>query len=353
MKKLLSTLTLALVLTLSACGNSETAETEAPETAPVESEAVETAPVETETASDEDSYYPVTITNYNYAGEEVEYTFEKAPERVVAVYQTGIETLIALGLEDHVIASYGLDEAISPQYAEGFENMNYDDSVFMPDKETVTLLEPDMVISWSSFFGDNRIGDVSNWHENDVATYITTNTRRGDHARTLENEYQDILNLGKIFNKEAEAQALVDEVKAEIETALANAPQGESVKVAILEPYEGAITNYGADSLPGDMVTQLGGELVLPVDGTIGKEDVIASNPDVIFVIYLPYVGEHPESIMQNQLDYFLTDSAFDSLTAKQNNKIIPVTLVDVFACGSRAINGIETLSEGMYQDGN
>ncbi len=346
MKKLLATLSLTCTLGLTACGGGDVAET----TTPTEALPVEATPVVTESV--EDSHYPVTITNYNYAGEEVEITFEKAPEKVVAVYQTGIETLIALGLEEHVVASYGLDEAISPQYAEGFENMNYDDSVFMPDKETVTLLEPDMVISWSSFFGDNRIGDVQPWNENGVATYITTNTRRGGHARTLENEYQDIMNIGTIFNKEAEAQAIVDEVKAEIETVLANVPEGETVRVAILEPYEGAITNYGANSLPGDMVLELGGELVLPEDGTLGKEDVIAADPDVIFVIYLPYVGGHPDSIMAEQLSYFYDDSAFDSLIAKQNDKIIPVTLVDVFACGPRAINGIKTLSEGMYQVG-
>ena len=51
--------------------------------------------------------YPVTITNYDYAGREVSYTYNQAPERVVAVYQGSIETMIALGVEDHVIASYG------------------------------------------------------------------------------------------------------------------------------------------------------------------------------------------------------------------------------------------------------
>lgn len=43
--------------------------------------------------------YPVTITNYDYAGNEVSYTYQQAPRRVVAVYQGSIETMIALGLE--------------------------------------------------------------------------------------------------------------------------------------------------------------------------------------------------------------------------------------------------------------
>ena len=63
-----------------------------------------------ETASNEisvsqtDSHYPVTVESYNYAGDVVTTTYEKAPERVIAVYQGSIETMLALGLEEHVVA---------------------------------------------------------------------------------------------------------------------------------------------------------------------------------------------------------------------------------------------------------
>ena len=59
-----------------------------------------------------DSHYPVTITTYNYLKEPVEITFDKAPERVVAIYQNSIETLLALGLEDKIVAAAGLDHDV-------------------------------------------------------------------------------------------------------------------------------------------------------------------------------------------------------------------------------------------------
>ena len=102
----------------------------------------------------------VTITNYKYAGEPVTYTYEKAPEKVIAVYQGCIETMIALGLEDHVLASYGLDNEVKDEWKDGFAQMNYDETVFAPDKETVTLLEPDMIFSWGSYFGEKKLGDA-------------------------------------------------------------------------------------------------------------------------------------------------------------------------------------------------
>lgn len=94
-----------------------------------------------------DAHYPVTITNYNYAGEEVTTTYEKAPEKVLAVYQGSIETMIALGLEDHVVASYGLDNEVKEEWKDGLSKMHYDESVFAPDKETVTAMAPDMILS--------------------------------------------------------------------------------------------------------------------------------------------------------------------------------------------------------------
>ena len=42
--------------------------------------------------------YPLTITTYDYDGNEIETTYEKAPEKVLAVYQGSIETMLKLGL---------------------------------------------------------------------------------------------------------------------------------------------------------------------------------------------------------------------------------------------------------------
>ena len=50
--------------------------------------------------------YPLTITTYDYEGNEVETTYEKAPEKVLAVYQGSIETMLALGLEDRLCLLY-------------------------------------------------------------------------------------------------------------------------------------------------------------------------------------------------------------------------------------------------------
>ena len=100
--------------------------------------------------------YPLTITTYDYDGNEIETTYEKAPEKVLAVYQGSIETMLALGLEDHLVATAGLDNEVPEDLKEAFSKTNYLDE-FTPSLETVTMLEPDMILSWSSLFSDKNL----------------------------------------------------------------------------------------------------------------------------------------------------------------------------------------------------
>ena len=93
MKKILTCLLCAaLCLSMAACqSNSETPAQE--ETAKVEQkEEAQEAPEATEQAEESSSsetstQYPLTISTYNYAKEPVEYTFEKAPERVITFWR--------------------------------------------------------------------------------------------------------------------------------------------------------------------------------------------------------------------------------------------------------------------------
>lgn len=327
-------LALSLTLSLSACGSNGSPTASAPSPSP--------------SAAAGSSHYPVTITNYDYEGNQVEYTYEKAPERVLAVYQGSIETMIALGLEDHVLASYGLDNEVKDEWKVGFERMHYDSSIFAPDKETVTLLEPDMILSWGSYFGEKTLGDVYQWNEKGVGSYMNSNTVPGG-TRTLENEYTDILNIGKIFDVEDRAQALVDQMKDQVEGTLAAVQGQDPVRVAVVEPISGGMTNYGADTLAGDMVTALGGQLAKPDGGEVGKEDLVACDPDVIFVVYMAYAGDDPETVKATQLSLIQDDPAFASLKAVRSGSIHLIMLGDMYASGPRTIDGLTTLAAGMY----
>lgn len=294
--------------------------------------------------------YPLTVTTFDYEGNEIETTYEKTPEKVLAVYQGSIETMLALGLEDRLIATAGLDNEVPEEMKAAFSATEYLDE-FTPSLETVTMLDPDLILSWGSIFADDRLGNVTGWIEKGCNTYINTNTRKGG-ARTLENEYNDILNLGKIFDVQDKAESIVNEMKATVEKASAAAAGLESKpSVLVLEPIGEDITNYGAKSLGGDMITALGAELANADAATVGKEDIIAANPDVIFVVYMPYAGDDPETVKNNQLSVITDDEAFQSLDAVKNGTVYPIMLSEMYASATRTQDGIETFAKGLYPD--
>ena len=309
---------------------------------------------ETETAASESqkkTEYPITITTYGSDGQELETTYEKAPEKVLAGYQGSIETLLALGLEDHIVATAGLDNEVPDDQKAAFSKTNYLDE-FTPSLETVTMLEPDMIFSWGSLFGDKTLGDAAGWVEKGTNIYINSNTRSSNDARTLDNEYTDILNIGKIFDVQDKAEAIVNDMKDTIEQVkTATADMEEKPTAMILESWDDTFTNYGSSSLAGDMLTQLGGELVNADVSSIGQEDLIAANPDVIFVVYMPYSGDDPETVKQEKLDVILKDEAYQSLDAVKNGRVVPIMLSEVYASATRTKDGIVNFAKGLYPD--
>ncbi len=302
-------------------------------------------------ATSKHTQYPVTIKTYGSDGKAIETTYEKAPEKVLAVYQGSIETLLALGLQDHIVAAAGLDNAVPDSMKAAFDSLNYLDE-FTPSKETVTMLEPDMILSWGSLFQEKTLGDTMDWINKGTNVYINSNTARNDSPRTLENEYQDILNLGIIFDVQDRAEAIVNKMKSTIADVLAQAgSQQKKPSVMILESYDDTFTNYGANSLGGDMVTQLGAELANPDASEVGKEDIIAADPDVIFVVYMPYSGDDPQTIQDEKLAVFNDDKTFQSLSAVKNGRVVPIMLSEMYAAATRTQDGIETFAKGLYPD--
>lgn len=305
-------------------------------------------PTEVSTTENEAAYYPVTVTTHNYAKEPVEITFEKAPEKVLAVYQNSIETLLALGLEERIVAAAGLDHDVKPEYAEAFSKVNYM-TEFAPDKESVLMLEPDFILSWYSYFGEKKLGDVRFFHEREINTYMMQNSGAAAE-RVLENEYTDILTIGKIFNVEDKAEAIVSEMKEKVNTIALEAQKIQTKpRVLVMEFEKEGVRVYGENTLGGDMVNQLGAELVIAPENTMSSEEFIASNPDVIFTVYFGSSSSIADA--DAAVDKIMNEPKYQSLSAVQNNSVYAISLGEMYCSGVRTLDGIIRLAQGIYPE--
>ena len=335
MKKILNVLLLAALMLLTACGGGDNvAKNENNQAAPANASA------ETET---KDDYYPVTIDTVDAQGNPIQETFEKEPERVVAVYQSAIENMLALGLEDKMVLAAQLDIDVKDEYKDAFSKVEYVKDA--PSKEAVIAAKPDFIISWSSYFGDKTLGDVKEWQDKGVNTFILKNSG-AVKVDSLENEYDDLINLGKIFNKEKEAEAIVQSMKDRLAETEKLREGKEPVKAAILEiEDDNLFRNYGAKTVGGEIAEKAGAKLVMDED-RFGSEALLAKDPDVIFVVYY---GD--EKVEDAELDRFKSLPALKGLSAIKNDRVYPISLSEVYASGVRTADGIETMIKGLYPE--
>ena len=296
--------------------------------------------------------YPVTIQTYTYDKEPVEVTFDHAPERVIVAYQDNIEIMLRLGLADRIVCAFGLDEPIEGELKEAFDTIPYQEN--RPSQEEAIALEPDLILGWRSLFAEDRIGPVEFWLERGTNTYMALdsggNLTQNPDGQVIENEMQDILNIGAMFGKTAEAQAIVDEMYAEIARVQNYMTEQnlEPMGIAILEDEGDSYRVYGTTTIGGNIAEAVGAQLAVGGEDSnnIGVEDLIAIDPDKIFMIwYEGWLGpdEVVASIMENP--------ALASLKAVQNGDVYPLNLVQVYCPGLHMMEAIQTFGAGLYPE--
>ena len=297
--------------------------------------------------------YPYTYTTYNHNREEVEVTVEKAPERVVAIDQNNIEELLAMGLADKIVLGFGLDDptALGDLQAE-FDKIPYQDD--MPGKEDVIALEPDFISGWYSTFDDDRLGDVDTWHQRGCGTYMSLNSacrgKTGTYYQTIYDEFRDIQTLGIIFDKQDEAQALVDKMLDEVQKIQDYvAKQDVHPSVAVLENEDDSFRVYSEMTLGGNVAMEAGATLAVGQGSdtaNISAEDLIAANPDAVFMVWYDGFKTGDEAVAD-----ITQDSKFASMQAVQNDRVFPVALTGIYCSGLHTMDGILAFSEKLYPE--
>ena len=295
------------------------------------------------------AHYPVTIENFNTQGEPEKETFTKPPERVVAVWQNSIETLLALGVGDRIIAGNGVPDKkfFRQEYQEQYTKIPYT-GLQLLDLETTLMLQPELIVGWHSTFAPKVIRPTDFWHKRGVHTFIARSSMISNKGRTLQNEYKDILDLGKIFDKNERAQELVGQMQQEVQFAVSQTASFKQRPRALIVEFLGKDVNvYGEKSLAGDIVRELHGELLSPKEHNIGLEQVVDLDPDVIFVVVI----ESHYGREQDMVDRITQHKALKNLRCVKEGRVLPLPLYAIYSAGVRSYDGIKIIASGLYPD--
>ena len=293
------------------------------------------------------SYTPVTIVNINEKGEPSAQVYEQPPQRVVAVWQNSIETLLALGVGDRIIAGMGVPNAkyIRPEYRAAYEAIPYT-SLENLDVETILMMQPDLIVGWSSTFSPKVLRGTEFWAGRGVHTYIAPSSARGNRNKTIAQECEDIRNLGRIFHREERAAEIVAEMQNEIAyVAEKTAHMERRPRALVIELLGKEIRSYGADTLAGDMMRALGVDHLAAEGQSLSMEELITLAPDAIFVVVIEDDYGNEDAILARLYE----NPALQDLMCVQQRRIYPIPLYAVYSAGIRTYDGITIFAHGLY----
>lgn len=292
---------------------------------------------------------PVRVETINSGNDREWQTFEKPPERVIAVWQNSVETLLALGVGDAMVAGVGIPdrEILLPEYRDGYDRIPHRGLRIM-DMETAMMMEPDFILAWYSTFGPKVLGGTDFWHSRGVHTYIAASSAFDMARHTLYNEYRFIWDMGRIFDRRERALDLIREMREEIDWVRERvADRGKRPTVIVAEIMGKEIRVYGGRTLAADIVRTLDGDLLAANMTSLSLEQLIELDPDCLFLIA-------PESQFGNDqmlLNRIYHQPALRGLKCVRGRRVYPVPLYAVYTSAVRSYDGIRIIARGLYPE--
>ena len=148
----------------------------------------------------------ITYTTADSEGRPTEFTLPRTPERVLVSYPGATELLIDLGLTDRIIGTIAPYGAEPPAYADAYAALPILAAPYVPSREEVVALRPDLIIGWSHHFTPDALGDVYAYFDRGVGAYIVPATVRKGRPTFEETVYPFIADIGHIFGVEDRAK---------------------------------------------------------------------------------------------------------------------------------------------------
>ncbi|WP_315437238.1 ABC transporter substrate-binding protein [uncultured Selenomonas sp.] len=278
-------------------------------------------------------------------GRPTDFTLSHTPERVLVSYPGATELLIDLGLTDRIIGTVAPYGAEPPAYRDAYAALPILSAPYVPSREELTALRPDLIIGWSHHFTPEALGDVYAYFDRGVGAYIVPATVRKGAPTLEETVYPFIADMGHIFGVEERAKnytiALQSRAAAVEQRTEA---RGQRFSTMILQAHGTSLYSmYGPAYIIDDIARKAGADNIVDRQmRSVGPERVLGFAPDVIIYV-------NPKDIPPDEARAELrADPNLQNMKAVRENRIIVVNFSDVNNGNGRCITALEDIAEGL-----
>lgn len=275
-------------------------------------------------------------------------TFDSPPTAAISNDVNLTEMMLVLGLADRMIGYTGISgwKTLDDSMRSGVKELPELSSKY-PSREVLIGADADFFFAgWN--YGMKVGGEVTPETLEPFGIQVYELTESCIHigakeAASMDDMYNDIRNLGAIFDVSDRADSLIDSYKAELTTYLAEQPMLEDApKVFVYDSGEDVPFTAGRYAMPNALIEAAGGTNIMndleKSWATVGWEAVVERNPEVIVIV------NYGEVTADQKRAFMMSNPAFANIDAVRNDRFVVLEYVEATP-GPRNIQAIKTLA--------
>ncbi|TVT82577.1 ABC transporter substrate-binding protein [Pseudomonas sp. H3(2019)] len=289
--------------------------------------------------------YPLTIQSCNR-----EVTFKEAPKHALSHDINMTQMMLALGLKPRMVGYSGISgwKAVTPEMRSILDGLP-ELAAKYPSVETLLNANVDFFFAgWD--YGMRIGGDLTpqtlgplgiNVYElSESCAFVMKRP-----AASLDDTYNDLRNLGKIFDVQDRANRLIGDMQAQVAEVRKDLPT-EKPRVFLYDSGEDRAMTSGRLGMPQALIDAAGGRNILDdVDASwtrVNWENVVERNPQVIVIV------DYGEVSAEQKEQFLLNNKALQSVDAIKNQRFIVIPYVQATP-GVDNVLAVETLAKGFH----
>lgn len=290
--------------------------------------------------------YPLKIQSRNR-----EVTFNQAPEHAVSHDINMTQMMLALGLKSRMVGYSGVTgwKAVTPQMATLLDGLP-ELAAKYPSVETLLNANVDFFFAgWD--YGMRVGGDLTPQTLQPLGINVLELTESCAFvmkrpAATLDDTYNDLRNLGRIFDVQDRANALIARMQAQVGAVQKTLP-AEQPRVFLYDSGEDRAMTSGRLGMPQALIAAAGGRNILDdVDASwtrVNWETVVERNPQVIVIV------DYSEITAEQKIQFLLDNPALQSVDAIKQRRFIVIPYVQATP-GIDNVLAVKTLAKGFHR---
>ena len=277
-------------------------------------------------------------------------TFDSPPQRAISNDVNLTEMMLVLGLSDKMVGYTGISgwKTLDEEMRLGVKQLP-ELSPKYPTKEVLVGADADFFFAgWN--YGMKVGGEVTPETLKPFGINVYELTESCIHIMTkkkvsMDDMYNDLLNLGLIFQIENRAKKLVDAYRSDLKKFTQKLESIPTKKVFVYDSGEDTPFTAGRYAMPTALIEAAGGINIMDDFqkswGTVTWEEVIDRNPEIVVIV------NYGKVTAEQKRKFMMSNPAFANIDAVKNDRFVTLEYVEATP-GPRNIKAIKKLAKAF-----